>query len=227
MKIDTETDEGKAEIQKLIEGETKGLKDKVSELLASIKKEKDERKAAQDAADSEKAAREEAEAAAAEKSGDVDKVKKALEEKHATEMKKRDDKIASLEAMLNNHVVDGGLVESLSKAGIAPHLMKAAKALIKTQFKSEVSEKDGLPVAFIDGKAMTDFVKEWAEGEEGKHFIGAPLNGGGGNGGPKGKFSSADNPFKKETRNLTEQGRLKREDPERAKQLAAEAGVSI
>jgi len=36
-----------------------------------------------------------------------------------------------------------------------------------------------------------------------------------------------DNPWKPETRNLTEQGRLIREDPERARKLAAQAGVKL
>ena len=44
---------------------------------------------------------------------------------------------------------------------------------------------------------------------------------GGGNGTP------AANPFKKETFNLTEQGKMFRENPEQARAMAAEAGVTI
>jgi hypothetical protein len=35
-------------------------------------------------------------------------------------------------------------------------------------------------VAKIGDKALSDFVKEWAAGDEGKHFVQAPANSGGG-----------------------------------------------
>lgn len=44
---------------------------------------------------------------------------------------------------------------------------------------------------------------------------------------PKGGYSHVNNPFAKETFNLTEQGKLFKENPEQAKTLAAAAGVTI
>jgi hypothetical protein len=35
-------------------------------------------------------------------------------------------------------------------------------------------------IAKIGDKALSDFVKEWAAGDEGKHFVQAPANSGGG-----------------------------------------------
>ena len=43
--IDTDTAEGKAELQKLIDAATEGLKNKNAELLGDVKKQKDSMKA--------------------------------------------------------------------------------------------------------------------------------------------------------------------------------------
>lgn len=74
MKIDTDTAEGKAELQKLIDAETKGLKDKNAELLGDVKKLKDASKGVQDQLDELKAAKEAADEEAAAKTGDVEKI---------------------------------------------------------------------------------------------------------------------------------------------------------
>ena len=40
--------------------------------------------------------------------------------------------------------------------------------------------------AKVGDKALTDFVSEWAQSDEGKHFVTAPANSGGGAGAGKG-----------------------------------------
>lgn len=71
-----------------------------------------------------------------------------------------------------------------------------------------------------------EFVKEWANTDYAKKFIGAPNNSGGGagggGGGPKVK-----NPWSDDNWNMTEQARIYREDPERAKRMAAEHGKKV
>jgi len=83
-----------------------------------------------------------------------------------------------LNTNLHNVIVDGGLTDSLAKAGVLPHFMDAAKALLKGQ----VSIADNKAV--VGDKSLTDFMTEWA-GEAGKHYIGAADNSGGGAGGNK------------------------------------------
>lgn len=75
-------------------------------------------------------------------------------------------------------LVDNGLNDSLVKAGVKPEFLKAAKAMLKEQVQL-VAEGDSR-LAKVGDKALADFVKEWAAGDEGKHYVAAPENSGGG-----------------------------------------------
>lgn len=117
------------------------------------------------------------------------------------------------------------LTDAIVQAGVAKQFVPAVKALFKDQIV--VAYEGDEIVTTIKSLPISDAIKTWSQTEDGKHYIAAPGNGGGGNTQSKGKASSTNNPFKKETRNLTEQARLKREEPDLAKSLAAEAGVTI
>jgi len=179
--LDLNTEEGKAELQKLIDKETEGLKSKNSELLGEIKKQKDGIKSIQEQLDEIKEAKEKAEQEALEASGDVDKIKQSLEQKYAKEQEKLTGVNQTLQAQLHKLLVDNGITEALNKAGVTnPAHLKAAKALILAENKAEVGEQDGNTVATIGGQSITDFVSAFAQGEDGKHFVSAPNNAGGG-----------------------------------------------
>ena len=80
-------------------------------------------------------------------------------------------------------LVDNGLTSELTKNGVtnAAH-MKAATALLRSEI--EVSVDGNERSAKVGDKSLADYVKEWASGEEGKNFVAADLNSGGGaNGG--------------------------------------------
>lgn len=180
------SDEGKAAIAAAVEEATKGLKAKNDELLGNLKREKDERKTLQDQIDEIKASKEEAEAAAAEKSGDVEKIKESLTRQHKKEIEKLQGQLQSKDGQLHSLLVESGLTDALTKAGVAPQYLDAAKALIKTTNKAEITDSEKGPVAMFDGKPLTDFVSEWSQGDQGKHFKAAPDNGGGGANGANG-----------------------------------------
>lgn len=187
MVIDTDTEEGKAALQKLIDADTKGLKDKNTELLGDQKKLKKDMEALQSQMDEINKAKEDAEAAAAAKSGDVTKITAALEAKHKKEREDDAKKLADKDASLHKLLVDNGLTDALTKAGVTnPAHLKAAKAMILAENKAEVGDVDGTLTASIGGKPITDFVSAFAQGEDGKHFVAAPINGGGGAGGSNG-----------------------------------------
>jgi hypothetical protein len=59
--------------------------------------------------------------------------------------------------------------------------MDAAKALLKGQ--AIIKADNGEYQALIGDKPITDAIKEWASGEQGKHFVLADSNSGGGAGG--------------------------------------------
>lgn len=186
IKAVLESEDGKAAIAKAVEEATSALKSKNDELLGEKKKMKDDLKAIQDQLDEIKTAKEEAEAAAAEKSGDVEKIKATLEAKHKKEIEALSSKITDKDAKLHNLLIENGLTEALTKAGVAPQYLDAAKALIKSTNKAEIGETDGNVVATVNGVPLSDYVSQWSQGDGGKHFISAPANGGGGSGGSNG-----------------------------------------
>lgn len=161
-----------AAVKAAIDNEVKGLKEKNKELLGKFKDAEKER-------DEIQAQLEEAQANNGKGQADVEKIRKDLGEKHAKELAKRDEKIASGSKRLNQLLIDKGLTDSLTKAGVAPQFLDATVALIKSKYKAEIAEEDDEPVAKIDGKGLGDFVKEWSQGD-GKHYTAAPNNGGGG-----------------------------------------------
>ena len=108
------------------------------------------------------------------------------------------------------------LKESLSKEGVLDpdYLIYKVGGLDKFTF-----DKDGKPVG------VTDVVKPYREDTAMAHLFkkeeGTQYNPNGGSGAP------TSNPFAKETFNMTEQGKLLRDNPEQARALAQAAGVTI
>lgn len=169
-----------AAVQTAIDAEVKGLKDKNKELLGKKKDAETER-------DELQAKLDEAIAEGGKGQADIEKVTKQLTDKHTRELKKAQDAAEASSSKLNKILIDKGLGEALTKAGVAPQYLDAVKALIKTSHKAEVGEVDGDAVASIDGKPVAEFVKSWSQGDQGKHYIAAPTNNGGGATGSDGK----------------------------------------
>ena len=76
-------------------------------------------------------------------------------------------------------LVETGLSDALLANGVkTPSFLKAAKAILSGQVKLEM---DGdKRVAKVGDKPLADYVKEWATGDEGKTFVSAASNSGGG-----------------------------------------------
>lgn len=113
----------------------------------------------------------EAQKAAKTATTDADKARKALE---------------AADGFTQRLLVDNGLNEALTKAGVTnPVHLKAVKSMLAGQVQI-VAEGDS-KVAKVGEKPLADYVGEWAKGDEGKHFVSAPNNSGGGaNGGSGG-----------------------------------------
>ena len=82
-------------------------------------------------------------------------------------------------------IKDAALTEALSKAGVTPALLKAAKALLGSG--AEVVDENGARSVKLGGKPIGEAITEWAGSEEGKHFVAAPDSNGGGSQGGRGK----------------------------------------
>lgn len=75
-------------------------------------------------------------------------------------------------------LIDNGLTDELVRNGVAPQYLAATKALFAGQ--AQIVAEGDTRIAKIGDKAVSEFVKEWAASDDGKHFIKAPENSGGG-----------------------------------------------
>lgn len=97
--------------------------------------------------------------------------------------------LQSESAFTQKLLVDNGLSDALLKANVTnPAHLKAVKSMLSTQVQI-VAEGDTRK-AKVGDKDLTAFVTEWAASDEGKHFISAPNNTGGGSQGGSGEPSA-------------------------------------
>ena len=75
-------------------------------------------------------------------------------------------------------LIDNGLTDELVKNGVAPQFLPAVKAMFAGQ--AQIVVEGDTRTAKIGDKSVSDFVKEWAASDDGKHFVKAPENSGGG-----------------------------------------------
>ena len=75
-------------------------------------------------------------------------------------------------------LIDNGLTDELVKNGVAVQFLAATKAMFAGQ--AQIVAEGDTRTAKIGDKSVSDFVKEWAASDDGKHFIKAPENSGGG-----------------------------------------------
>ena len=101
----------------------------------------------------------------------VEKDAKTQIEKLTTQLKEKDGAVSK-------YLVDSNLSDALAKAGVLPHFMDAAKSLLKSQ--AVIKAENGEYQALIGDKPIADAIKEWASGDQGKHFVKAPDNSGSG-----------------------------------------------
>lgn len=130
------------------------------------------------------------------------------------QVKEYKDKVADLEIKSANTLKEYALKDALKESGVVDtdYIIYKQGGLDKFTFDME-----GKPVG------VEDVLKPLKEAAP--HLFKADGNGGykpAGGGNPPAK-----NPFAKDSFNLTEQGKLLRDDPTRAKELAAAAGATI
>ena len=189
MAFDPEDKDTKAALAKAVkeavttatEEAVEGLKSKNTELLAKLKKaQKDstidpaDHAALQAELDESEASLSAANKALKLATTESDKNKKSYED---------ESKVA------HNLLVDTGLSDALLANGVkTPSYLKAAKAMLSGQV---VLTADGdKRIATVGDKSLAEFVKEWATGDEGKAFVDAAGNKGGGAPGGEGKLDT-------------------------------------
>jgi hypothetical protein len=173
------TPEAKAALAAAIEEATSGLKSKNTELLAELKK------ARKDSA------------ITPEQLSEVEAERDKLQAELATAQKSAKDAAKAVETatkqlqaeagFTQKLLIDNGLVSELTSNGVSDAInLKAAQAMLRSGIKVVIDGESR--VAKVGDKALSEFVKEWAASDEGKRFVTAPANSGGGaHGGGGGK----------------------------------------
>jgi hypothetical protein len=167
---------------------------------------------------------------------ELQRLKQQMEQAAANREKKLKDQIEALEGekeelsgQVKKLVVDEGLTKALVAVGVKPSFLKAAKAMLRDSVKVET--EGGSPRAVIETdlgpQPLEQFVATWAGSDDGKEFVEKAKGSGadGSNGKDKGGGPSG-NPWMKDSRNVTEQGRIVREDKPKAARLMKAAGIS-
>jgi uncharacterized phage infection (PIP) family protein YhgE len=176
------TAEIQAAIDAAVENATSGLKTKNAELLGELKKARKAGEITPDQIAAVEAERDELQTKLAEAMKSTSKTTKELD----TLRKALETEQKTMQTLL----VENGLTEALTKSGVTnPAYLKAAKTLLGAQ--AQLVQDGDHRIAKIGDKPLSDFVSEWASGEEGKHFVAAPGNTGGGANGGNGGGASA------------------------------------
>jgi HD superfamily phosphohydrolase len=96
--------------------------------------------------------------------------------------------LSEKDGALQSYLIDNGLNDAMIKAGIKPEFMSAAKAMLRSE--TQIKAEDGKYSALMGEKPLFEAITEWAASDEGKHFVSAPANSGGGATGGNGNTSS-------------------------------------
>lgn len=158
---------------------------------------------------------------------------KEIEETYKRQIGERDEKLTKWQQRAVNREVDAALAEAIRAEDGNPVLLSHA---LKSRVEATMND-DGEVVVTVkgpNGEALDSKGKPFtlkglvAEFKGNADFAGAfkanPANGGGTQRGSK-TVGGGNNPFAEATKNLTEQMRLIKTQPELARALAAEAGV--
>tara|TARA_E500000318_G_scaffold111566_2_gene130605 strand:+ start:2975 stop:3721 length:747 start_codon:yes stop_codon:yes gene_type:complete len=118
------------------------------------------------------------------------------------------------------------LQRSLYAVGVLPRMMDIAVNHLGHKIEVK-NETDGMR-AYLDSEPLAVAVAHWANTEEGKGFVRARMNTGGGFSGQTRpgaiRINPKENPWSREGLNLTKQGQVLKIDPARARMLIVAAG---
>jgi len=163
-------EEIQAAIKEAVEETTLSLKTKNSELLGKLKK-------AQAKAEIDPEEHQQALTKNEELEGKLSESEKRykIQGDEFAKVKKAFDSEAGFTSKL---LVDNGLNDALTKAGVKPEFLRAAKAMLKEQVTLKIDGENRSAV--VGDKDLNAFATEWAASDEGKHYVMAPSNSGGG-----------------------------------------------
>lgn len=179
-----------------------------------------------------------AEEALALKNGEIEKVVTARLNAATAELTKRLDALATERESLSGRLTELQITDRVIAAATKLGLRPTAHADVKLRARTALKLENGEPrVLGDDGRTVRPgrdgvtpmTLDEWVSdlASNAPHLFEANAGGGAAGNGSGGAGGNGENPFKKESWNLTKQGELVRKDPTRAKALAASAGMNL
>lgn len=168
--------------------------------------------------------------------GKIDElIQKRLSREQATWQSQLENKDAELEQTrkqieaLQGVTISSGIASAGQKVGLAPTAIEDAQVIAR---HAGWQVEDGAPVLrdgegnVVRGKNGPIMFDEWLESQREARPHWFPTPKGSGAPGNRNGSGQSDNPWKKDTFNLSKQGQILRDNPEQAARLKAEAGVN-
>ena len=168
--------------------------------------------------------------------GEAEKVKAEVVKQYELKLAEKDAEITKAQNALHSEVIGGAFARSqfiLDKMAIPADMVQAYFGKHFTYENGKVIAKDALGNQIFSRKvpgeaadfdeAIEQIVSNYPQKE---YILKASGNSGSGSGGSSGE-GGFKNPWMKDHWNMTEQGKIFKESPERARQLAEQAGIKI
>jgi len=162
---------------------------------------------------------------------DVDKIKTAARKPLERELETLREEAGNWKQRYIRDKAENALTAGVAAIKVASPFGDAVKAMFRERVK--IAEDDnGDPVAMIEGEygdmPVDKYLKEWAQTDQGKAFIEADPNSGGGTRKPGTGGGRMKNPWSKDNWSPREQARIFREQgKEVAQRMAAEHGKKV
>ena len=160
------------------ETEIQGLKDKNTELLGKIRKARTEG-GGENLAEVERLETELSETASKlrKSESDLRTITRTLENVTG-ERDTLKTNLQNEQSLSRNEFVNNRLTAELVGVNVGSQFLDDLTVSLARQV--EVKDQEGKRVAFVGDKSLGDFIKDWSLGDKGKHYVTAPINGGGG-----------------------------------------------
>lgn len=97
-----------------------------------------------------------------------------LKQQHTKEIEGLQKVVSEKDMLVGKYVKDAQLEKAMAENGIAPQFAPAVRAMFRDQVKVNGEE------VLLNDLPLADSIKAWATSDEGKHFVQAPKNNGGG-----------------------------------------------
>lgn len=154
-------------------------------------------------------------------------------DEYKPKIKELENKLQQKEEKFKNTLKRDAVQQALIEAGVTNKIrLEDATDRIMRSRDIEVREDEENGTYNVLAGSLRDpvdeFVKEWANTEEGKYYVSAGNNSGGGsnNNGPS-DSNTGENPWADGSINYTKQAKIIRENPQKAEKLASEAGKTL